>query len=563
MNMRKLTLLVLCGSTAFLLAVQCANPGSGTETGNGLVTAMLYNPGGSPAANADVRFCHHDNDPRPGHDSGVVGSTKTDANGNYTITLDPGPYTIEASGDSGLAYQDLITAVKGDTVRPNPDTLKPAGSIKGIVRLEEGGDPTTVFILFMGTRTFTWPDDTSGSFTSDSMAAGTYRVRILTTTPNYKTLDTNLGVIAGAIDSLPQPIVLKFIGIPTPKNVRIVYDTLKQIVNLSWDSANASLVSYYNVYRRNVTADSTPVKINASPVRAASYSDSTGTQDVTYEYQVAAVNASASEGTKSAAVSVEIVGMFVIKRIIGQPGTGVGQYQGPSAVAVSKDGKVFISDIFGNKVLIFDTLGNFLKQDTGFRRPIGIELKNNNSYFVLEDQPRKVRLIDSLGSTVFQIDSVFGTQPIGWDMAISPTGDLYIPDAENNRIRVFDSLGSFKKDLAFNYEPRAIAFLDSGRFILGFSNINGNTAVVDTNGNIVSQWSGPPSCIALTKNGNIIGDWGNHYTIRIFTREGFYLGKYVYNSTTDNGGLTTDSFGNVYISMVDAQKVIVIFNGGI
>ncbi|MBN2188062.1 MAG: carboxypeptidase regulatory-like domain-containing protein, partial [Chitinispirillaceae bacterium] len=149
-----------------LLFMECANSTGGSTETSSKIASMLYNPGGSPAASAKVYFRHHDNDPRPGFDSGVVDSTTTDANGNYSVTLDPGTYTIEASGDSGLAYMDSVTVINDSTVRPDPDTLKPAGTIRGVVRFEEGGDPTTIFILFMGTRTFTWPDDTFGNFSS-------------------------------------------------------------------------------------------------------------------------------------------------------------------------------------------------------------------------------------------------------------------------------------------------------------------------------------------------------------------------------------------------------------
>ena len=46
------------------------------------------------------------------------------------------------------------------------------------------------------------PVDAIGNFTTANMAAGNYSVRIITTTPNYKVLDTNLSVIAGTANVL-------------------------------------------------------------------------------------------------------------------------------------------------------------------------------------------------------------------------------------------------------------------------------------------------------------------------------------------------------------------------
>ncbi|MBN2188465.1 MAG: carboxypeptidase regulatory-like domain-containing protein, partial [Chitinispirillaceae bacterium] len=292
MNMLKSTLLALVAAIALGMLFTCGrNPiaGNGTQTGNPVV-AMLCNPGGSPAVNAKVCFYHRDNDPRPDSGEGVIDSALTDTNGTYTVTLAAGAYTLVASGDSGLAYRDSLAVAGGDTVKPDPDTLRPAGSVRGVVRLEEGGDPRTIFVLFMGTRTFTWPDDSLGNFTSGLMAGGRYRVRVITTTPDYLPLDDTLEVTAGQEDTLADTLILKYNGIPVPKNLQIQYDTMMQIVTLTWDSASANRVDYYNIYRRNVTADSTPVKINASPVRTNSYCDSTGTQDITYEYRVAAVD---------------------------------------------------------------------------------------------------------------------------------------------------------------------------------------------------------------------------------------------------------------------------------
>ena len=117
---------------------------------------MLRNPGGSPAKNAKVVFYPVNYNPHTGGldktaTTATPDSTTTDNNGNYTITLDTGTYNMLANGDSGLAYQDSITTIKGDTVKPPPDTLKPAGTIQGIIQMQPGDDPRTVFILFMGT----------------------------------------------------------------------------------------------------------------------------------------------------------------------------------------------------------------------------------------------------------------------------------------------------------------------------------------------------------------------------------------------------------------------------
>jgi hypothetical protein len=290
----KIILFAVIAAACFLLVIHCWSPlaGNGSQVPNGTVSAMLYNPGGSPAAHATVRFCSHDYNPRPDSGSGTADSTITDINGNYFITLDTGVYTVTANGDSGLTFRDSIKAIGGDTVRPNPDTLKPAGTIRGVVKLEDGGDPRTVFILFMGTRTFTWPDDSSGNFSSDPMAGGKYRVRILTTLPDYEVMDTSFVVRAGRDSIILQAITLKYNGIPVIKGVKATLDSQRISVTVSWNRVNNTVVAGYNVYRCNVDSTLGTVPINKTLVKDTFFIDDDliQRQGQTMMYKVKAVN---------------------------------------------------------------------------------------------------------------------------------------------------------------------------------------------------------------------------------------------------------------------------------
>jgi hypothetical protein len=291
------------------LYLNCAHnvAGNSTQTGNPTVSAMLYNPGGSPAVNASVHFFKSSDDPRNNNGD----STETDNHGNYAIHLDTGVYNIIAHGDSGMAFQDSIKVIKGDTIKPHTDTLKAPGTIKGVVQLQPGDDARTVFILFMGTHTFTLPSDDTGHFTTDNMAAGTYNVRILTTTPNYKVLDTSLTVSAGTQSILHQPIMLQYTGIPVPTGLTISYDTLKQLVALTWNKpTNGRTVQSYTVYRKR--SDSTSFGPLKSGIADTIYRDSTAIQDQTYNYRVAAVDIQETEGVKSVIDSVTIQPAFFI-----------------------------------------------------------------------------------------------------------------------------------------------------------------------------------------------------------------------------------------------------------
>jgi uncharacterized protein (TIGR02145 family) len=291
----KTSILSLLAVTALLLFTTCTRApttGTGTETEN--VAAMLYNPGGSPAANATVRFYTAGSDPR----SNSGDSTVTDVHGYYAVKLDTGTYNLIAHGDSGMVFRDSIKVLNDSTSKPPADTLKAPGSIKGIVQLQPGDDARTVFILFMGTHTFTMPGDDTGHFTTDNIAAGTYSVRILTTIPNYKVLDTNLSVIAGTQNVLLQPIVLQYTGIPGPIGLKLSYDTLRQTVVLAWNKADTSLIDGYNVYR--AIKGQNFILVTQTPLldTVIIYHDSTVIVGNTYSYRVVSWKASGEESPK-------------------------------------------------------------------------------------------------------------------------------------------------------------------------------------------------------------------------------------------------------------------------
>ena len=104
---------------------------------------MLYNPGGSPAVHAKVRFYPINYNPHAGgvaKKMATADSATTDSTGNYSVKLDTGTYNVLASGDSGVVYQDSITVTKDSAIHPPADTLKAPGGLRGRVRLQPGDD---------------------------------------------------------------------------------------------------------------------------------------------------------------------------------------------------------------------------------------------------------------------------------------------------------------------------------------------------------------------------------------------------------------------------------------
>jgi hypothetical protein len=305
-----IVVLLDCGPTRSELA------GNSTQTGNGMIVGVLYQPdGATPASDAYVylRKKNYVVD-IPGllmkkfTDTSAVSRTNSD--GEFAIdSIDTGIYAIECSdGGNNFAFNDSVAVHYFDsTVILPPAVLKPAGAIKGSIRLSEGGDPRKVFVLALGIDGQATVD-TCGRFKFERLAEGKYSLMILPTLDNYAVFDTaNIRVKSADTTDIGiiEPL---FTDIPTIKNLTTSYDTLQQRVTLHWSKPNTAIVKSFNMYRRAIDPTTAVFKqLNIFPIIDTIFTDSFCDPSRTYEYQITAVDSGAIEGTRSPGAKVQIV----------------------------------------------------------------------------------------------------------------------------------------------------------------------------------------------------------------------------------------------------------------
>jgi hypothetical protein len=286
--------------------------GNSTQIGNGVISGLLYQPGGVTPARAAMVYVRKKNtlaDVTAGLVKNAVDTVTTDDNGRFTTdSLDTGLYVVEATdGENDFALVDSVLVKNYDSTLLPPDTLKPAGAIKGVIRLSEGGDPRKVFVLAFGLDRLSTTDST-GAFKFERLAEGSYTLRILPTLDDYGILDTvNIPVASG--DTFDIGVIEPpYTGIPTVKNISVTYDTLTQWVTLSWSRPANGKTNCFNIYRRAIDpVTAVFAQLNAFPVIDTLFIDSLGVQNKMYEYRITAVDsASAMEGAKSLAVTARI-----------------------------------------------------------------------------------------------------------------------------------------------------------------------------------------------------------------------------------------------------------------
>lgn len=118
----------------------------------------------------------------------------------------------------------------------------------------------------------------------------------------------------------------------------------------------------------------------------------------------------------------------------GEPGDDVSHFNQPTDVYVATNGRVFVSDGYGNsRVIVFDADGTYLfdwgtaGSDPGqFDTPHSIVGDGNNHIYVADRGNRRVQVFDEMGS----FGSVWQSPELGrpWAINIAPNGDMYVLD---------------------------------------------------------------------------------------------------------------------------------------
>jgi sugar lactone lactonase YvrE len=74
----------------------------------------------------------------------------------------------------------------------------------------------------------------------------------------------------------------------------------------------------------------------------------------------------------------------------GKKGTGPGEFDGPHAIAMDSQGRLFVGDRSNNRIQIFDQDGKFIAQWPQFSRPSGIFIDKNDVIYVADSESESV-----------------------------------------------------------------------------------------------------------------------------------------------------------------------------
>ena len=143
---------------------------------------------------------------------------------------------------------------------------------------------------------------------------------------------------------------------------------------------------------------------------------------------------------------------YKLLRQIGKPSqkhdqTDPGTFSLPEGVAVDKDGNVYVTDTFNNRVEIFDADGEFIstfgKNGDGpadFERPKGIAVDCDGHIWVVDAAQNLVKVFNQQGRLLiyFGGQGYYPGQFMGpWGIAIDPSNRVIVSETFPGRVQVF------------------------------------------------------------------------------------------------------------------------------
>jgi outer membrane autotransporter protein len=275
----------------------------------------------------------------------------------------------------------------------------------------------------------------------------------------------------------------------------------------------------------------------------------------------------------------------------GTPGSGNGQFSGPTGIAANAAGQIYVADLGNDRIQIFDGNNTFLSTfgSTGngngqFSAPVGITISTAGNLYVTDRGNNRIQIFDP-NNTFLSTFGSFGTGNGQFfspeDVTTNAAGQVYVADTGNDRIQTFTSSGVFLSTFSIP-QPVGVVINNSpagpfsGRLygVEPFANKVGmfnSTAPFASQGTFGSLGNGPgqfnkPFGISLApSSGNVYVADTNNNRVQIFTPAGNFL-----NTFGDFGNqpnqfspievLVQNTTGKIYVVDFGHRNVQVFFD---
>ncbi len=138
-------------------------------------------------------------------------------------------------------------------------------------------------------------------------------------------------------------------------------------------------------------------------------------------------------------------------------GDGDGQLIWPAGIVADKDGALYVTDEWLNRVSIFDKEGGYLRQwstlqpgDEGTNGASGIAISGDQTLYVTDSRSHQVRRFKTDGTFL----GSWGTKGSGegqfdgpWGVTVDQDGHVYVADTNNHRVQKFTAEGQYEAQI--------------------------------------------------------------------------------------------------------------------
>ena len=124
-----------------------------------------------------------------------------------------------------------------------------------------------------------------------------------------------------------------------------------------------------------------------------------------------------------------------LTRTIGSQGSGPGQFDWPTAVSISSDGDMYVTDYWNHRVQVFSPDGVFQRElgEGQLDWPLGILIAADGHVFVANTGNNRIVIFNTTGLLVHRFE--VGSQPYG--LAIDHNGDLLVTLYNDKQVAIF------------------------------------------------------------------------------------------------------------------------------
>jgi uncharacterized protein (TIGR03437 family) len=390
----------------------------------------------------------------------------------------------------------------------------------------------------------------------------------VTATPSTLSFSVN----AGAAAPPTQTVVIGSLGSTLTYTAAASTTGGGPWLSVSPDSGNANTVLTISVNPSGLAAGSYNGTITITPSGA-------GNTPLTIPVKLT-VNAAASQGIISTIAGNGLVPFSA------EGGAATGAAVGVSAVAVDGSGNVYISDTVSNKILKVSSSGTIttfagngsitFAGDNGpatkasFFTPLGVAADNSGNVYIADSLNNRVRKVDAGGAITtvagngtpsFSGDGGPAASAGVWNpsaVAVDTAGNLYIAEAGNNRVRKVDTNGIIR---TFAGGAVLVGFAGDGGPAVGAGLFLPGGLAVDKSGNVFIADIGDNRIRKVNASGVISTVAGNG--TKGFSGDGGQATSAMLNMFGAHAGLGVDSAGNLYIPDIANHRVRKVDTSGV